>query len=276
MRVLAYSCLAALLVAQPSTEAAKANGKRVLTASGHPELLLLNRAPGDAYVQLAYVCEKLGWSPKRSARKGVLTCDVPARGWRSVLTVPTGRPGEGMPLDLNSYTQVPVRRSVHFRLSRSGDHVLVRADAQRHIPSPASMAQYSSEAISDVDTFHGLLNVMALVGNVTFAPGTTFTKVGYLGFRSDRFADVELEGRKRVAVQVGLVEAGSPAETAGLKDGDFILRMNGQSFGDYAEVVKCLSALRPGSQVQMLVERGKERLTLAATATAPPDFAAMH
>lgn len=252
--------LAGLIAGSPA-----AGQKRIVTPSGDPEILLLGRSVGEANVQLAYVCERIGWKARRTPENRSLSCDVPGSDTQSVLIDPSAKA-----LDLGNYIKVPIRRVVMFTISQSGGDALVRARAERWLPTPGSVMRYTRQPIADDSTFNGLLNIIALAGDASFTAGTRFAEIGYLGFRSDRFAEVEKDGRMRTAIQVGMVEPGSPAEAAGLKNGDFILAMNGRDFDDYREVSGFLSKLKPGAEVSMLVERGSERVELKTVATLPP------
>lgn len=258
---ISFPLLAALIAVQPAAAAPQ----RVITPSGDPELVLLGRTVTEARFQLGDICQRLGWAVRKDVGSRSLSCDVPGRDMKAVLIG-----ARGLPQDINNYINMPVRRVVRFDFTPSGRNVVVRARADRWLPGPDGIDRYNRERIENRDTFNGLLNIMALVGDTAFVPGTRFANIGYLGFRSDRFAEVDIEGHKRTVIQVGLVEIGSPAEAAGLKQGDFVLSMNGKLFDDYGEVAKFLSGIKPGLHVAMLVERSGQRMELAATATAPP------
>lgn len=268
--------LSLALGAQTGTQAV-AREHRIVTPSGDPEILLLDRDVYEARHQIAYVCKQLDWIVSMPDRARTMSCEVPTRDQVLVTSQPinTGIDSVsargGSMLNLDNWTRIPVRRVVYFEFEPVSRGVVARANAVRMIPGAGGIARYNRQPIDDPATFKGLLNVMALAGDSTFAPGTRFADIGYLGFRSDRFADVELDGEERTAIQVGVVEGGSPAEAAGLKAGDFILRMNGRAFDSYREVAKYLSEVEPGTEVAMLVERGGERMALSATATEPPE-----
>lgn len=261
------SLLAALVAIQP----AQAAPKRVITPSGEAELLLLGRTLIEARYQLADICEKLGWAPRKNSSDRRLLCDVPGKDKRSVIINERwgDQPGNSASADPNNYMYVPVRRTVTFNFERSGNGVIVRAHAERFLPA-VRMGRFNREPIENKDTFDGLLNIIALAGDTAFVPGTRFGDQGYLGFRSDRFAEIEVDGIKRTAIQVGAIEAASPAEAAGLEPGDFVLAMNGRTFENYDEIQRFLGALEPGEHVAMLVERGGQRVELAATASSAP------
>ena len=66
-------------------------------------------------------------------------------------------------------------------------------------------------------------------------------------------------------VKVAGVTAGSPAERAGVQEGDVLLRFAGQeveSLRGYSEILK---GLEPGQAVTVVVDRSGEQMTLEAT-----------
>ena len=69
-------------------------------------------------------------------------------------------------------------------------------------------------------------------------------------------------GMPRPAAVVGSVEAGSPAERAGIEPGDRILSVAGQPVGWWGEVEESVRS-RPGDELALEVERSGERRSLA-------------
>jgi serine protease Do len=65
-------------------------------------------------------------------------------------------------------------------------------------------------------------------------------------------------------VLVSAVTAGSAAETAGLKAGDVITMVRGQSVSDPGDVVRELSAAESGTSVEIRVTRDRKEITLTA------------
>jgi len=61
------------------------------------------------------------------------------------------------------------------------------------------------------------------------------------------------------------VRPGSPAEQAGLRDGDVVVEFGGRPVKDLYEYSDALYSRKPGDVVQVVVLRGGERLTLTAT-----------
>ncbi len=89
-----------------------------------------------------------------------------------------------------------------------------------------------------------------------------------LGVRiSDVLAvDAEAYGLSRVfGAEVNGVAAGSPAERAGLRPGDVIVEVDGDSIPDATALTTLLAQRRPGDVVELGVIREGERLTLSGT-----------
>lgn len=66
------------------------------------------------------------------------------------------------------------------------------------------------------------------------------------------------------------VVCGSAADEANLRVGDVLLEINGESAASFAELVEVLSDIFPGEEITITVQRGSQRLTREATATAWP------
>lgn len=64
------------------------------------------------------------------------------------------------------------------------------------------------------------------------------------------------------AVVVDVVEAGSPAETAGLLAGDLLLEVDGLRVTSMADLVHYMRALPSGSTIELDVQRGAEAITV--------------
>ncbi len=66
-------------------------------------------------------------------------------------------------------------------------------------------------------------------------------------------------------VKVAGVTPGSPAEKAGIKEGDVVLAVDGREVANLAGFSAILKELHPGQTVKALVERAGEKLTFAVT-----------
>ncbi|MBY0586477.1 trypsin-like peptidase domain-containing protein [bacterium] len=77
------------------------------------------------------------------------------------------------------------------------------------------------------------------------------------------------------SVELGLISArgalvagvgkGSPAAQAGIREGDVVLEFNGQAVADDSHLINLVSRSAPGQKVEMIVWRGKKRVSLAVT-----------
>jgi S1-C subfamily serine protease len=72
-------------------------------------------------------------------------------------------------------------------------------------------------------------------------------------------------GEPVVGVRLAGVRPGSPAERAGLQAGDVMVSFAGVAIRDLAEFATLLHAERPGNRIELVVERGGERIKTAAT-----------
>ncbi len=72
------------------------------------------------------------------------------------------------------------------------------------------------------------------------------------------------------AVRIAKVAPGSPAEAAGLKTGDIILRVDGHPTPTLNEIKKYMHVHEPGDKVKFEVLRGDSELTIEVTAGTPP------
>jgi len=65
------------------------------------------------------------------------------------------------------------------------------------------------------------------------------------------------------------VSAGSPAAEAGLKEGDLVLEMNGETLAGLSDFIERTDALK-GSEVALTIQRGEESLTVLLTPRVNP------
>ena len=86
----------------------------------------------------------------------------------------------------------------------------------------------------------------------------------YFGSIPDYAAMVE-------GVQLNGVRDGSPADKAGLKAGDIIVKFGDLTVKSVQDYTVALSGHKPGDIVKIVVQRGKETLTLTATLAARPE-----
>ncbi len=80
----------------------------------------------------------------------------------------------------------------------------------------------------------------------------------YVGSIPDYAAEVE-------GVKLSGVREGSPAEKAGIKAGDVIVKMAGRDVKNVYDYTYVLQELKPDQEVEVVVLRGTERVTLKLT-----------
>ena len=69
---------------------------------------------------------------------------------------------------------------------------------------------------------------------------------------------------KQGALITGSVIPGSSADKAGLKEGDIIMKVNGLEVGKAGSLSTLLSEYTVGDEVQLVVKRGNETITVKA------------
>jgi serine protease Do len=67
----------------------------------------------------------------------------------------------------------------------------------------------------------------------------------------------------KAALKIDAVTVGSPADQAGLRTNDVILKIDDTKFGSVSELGAFLRGRRPGHQIQVHVQRGSETLAIA-------------
>jgi serine protease Do len=86
---------------------------------------------------------------------------------------------------------------------------------------------------------------------------------GYLGVQFDRVSETLAQalGVPRGAAQVTMVQGGTPAEEAGLEQGDVIVAVDGQQLNNYNQLRTIISNKRPGDAISLRVvdQDGEER-----------------
>jgi putative serine protease PepD len=70
--------------------------------------------------------------------------------------------------------------------------------------------------------------------------------------------------------EIAAVRSGSPAETAGLRAGDVITRVDGQAVESAEEIHRAIESRKPGDKLELTVERDGEPRTVTVTLRARP------
>ena len=74
--------------------------------------------------------------------------------------------------------------------------------------------------------------------------------------------------------QIGQVQAGSPAQQAGLAAGDVVTKVGSAKVEDFADLIARIGSYAPGSQVALTVQSGGATKTVQVTLGSQPDKAA--
>jgi S1-C subfamily serine protease len=131
----------------------------------------------------------------------------------------------------------------------------------------STSARYGALAIGLV----GLL-VVALTGAAI--AGSDDAKKGYLGvFMQELDEDVRegLDLKVKSGVLISGVEKGSPAEEAGVEDGDVIVEFDGKKVGDPDALRDLVADTEPGQEVRIKVVRNGKKKTLDVVVGEWPD-----
>jgi C-terminal processing protease CtpA/Prc len=78
-------------------------------------------------------------------------------------------------------------------------------------------------------------------------------------------------GKDEGSIEIRMVINNSPAEKAGLKSGDILLRINGIKPANLVTTVRVIRALKPGKKATFLIERDGNEKTLEVVPIAPDD-----
>jgi membrane-associated protease RseP (regulator of RpoE activity) len=110
-----------------------------------------------------------------------------------------------------------------------------------------------------------LLVFVAGDANAQQAKEKTGTQKGWLGVAiQDITSQMEkaMDLKSRDGALVGDVERKSPAEAAGIKEGDIIIQFDGKNIGDTNDLQKAVAGTKPESKVSVVVMRKGEKKTL--------------
>jgi serine protease DegS len=89
---------------------------------------------------------------------------------------------------------------------------------------------------------------------------------GWLGIEVQLLpARVQTAAGTRIGLMVSAVEPGSPAEASGLRAGDLLVAINGQSTGEGRNAMQQIALLAPGERFRLEVLREGSPLPLEGT-----------
>ena len=89
-------------------------------------------------------------------------------------------------------------------------------------------------------------------------------------YQGGAYLGVTFDAQVRDAAVVLGVNPGSPAQEAGLQAGDLILALNGTEVRAYPDAIAMIRALRPGDELEIIVERARAERQIVAMLDAPP------
>jgi S1-C subfamily serine protease len=84
------------------------------------------------------------------------------------------------------------------------------------------------------------------------------------------YLGVTFDTQYRDAVVIANVNPASPAQEAGLQPGDILVALNGREIRSYPEAISIVRAMRPGDELEMIVERARAERQMVALLDAPP------
>lgn len=142
--------------------------------------------------------------------------------------------------------------------------VPVGAGALLDIPVGARVLTVNGQPVGDFDDLRQLMAMARDTIRLEFAGSPPIT-VPVPSADMERAEMVNaLEPRSDLPAVVAFVTEDSPADVAGLQDGDRIVMAAGERIGDWQELVAVLEAL-PGVPVDLVVERDGQRIDLVVT-----------
>jgi len=84
------------------------------------------------------------------------------------------------------------------------------------------------------------------------------------------YLGVGFDPQVRDAAVVLSVNPGSPAQEAGLQSGDILVALNGQEIRSYPDAIAIIRAMRPGDELEIIVERARTERQVVALLDTPP------
>lgn len=166
--------------------------------------------------------------------------------------------GDGFgPSDHSSFfaRNIPV---LHFFSDTHEDYHRATDDIDRiNVPGIARVVRLSEALVRDIANRDNRLTFVAATAATRTAPRAS-SQV-YLGSVPDMAAG------DQPGLRLTGVTPGSPADRGGLKAGDLVVSLGGSQVTDLTSYSNALYAHRPGDEVEIVVMRGPDRLTLRVT-----------
>lgn len=144
------------------------------------------------------------------------------------------------------------------------ERVTEEAAALLDIPAGARITAVNGQPVADFNEVYQYMAMARDTIRLELADGRSVTVPV-----PDRDAErtellMALEPRLDIPAVVAEVAGDSPAEAAGLRSGDRVVRADGQGIGDWQDLVAVLQA-RPGVPVDLVVERDGRQVQLTVT-----------
>ncbi len=117
-----------------------------------------------------------------------------------------------------------------------------------------------------IDTYHESWDRLASAEEWGQNPFAAFARKGeaWLGVRPGPDDDGKV-------IRVLSVSEKSPAEKAGVKENDIILKIDNKEISSFKDFSSALSSRRPGNRISLEIRRGEETITLYATLASRPN-----
>lgn len=113
--------------------------------------------------------------------------------------------------------------------------------------------------------------VRTIVEQIIASGAVTWSWLGVNVVDREQIAGQNLDIRLERGIYVASVVPGSPAEAAGIREGDVILSIAGRPVDSFSALRRILEARRVGERVPVVIERAGRRATVVAVLAARPE-----
>lgn len=127
----------------------------------------------------------------------------------------------------------------------------------------AKNSESNVEGLGFVLPIDSVMPVVAQLAEYGYVPGRAYIGLTIVDIASTLAA--RMNGVDYIGPYVQSVEAGSPAEAAGLKSADFIVSVDGVSVSDGSQVISAISGKNIGDTITFTVIRDREQITITVT-----------